>query len=166
MSLFLSMLGGPRCIHLCGNPDWDFLLRPDSDPLSLDARNNRDILAAYHENIRSYLASGKAIAWGAVPTHTVVLERQSPHGLARKLVGLWEEVAGDGLTLADIAGRSLITPATCCLVNPDLTTTVEKAFELTSEVSSLLGEAAAMNVQLPWSPQGSKRRRREIAYGD
>jgi hypothetical protein len=41
MEEFLSMVEGPRGIHLCGNPDWDFLLNQDMDILSMDVYLNR-----------------------------------------------------------------------------------------------------------------------------
>ena len=40
---FLSMIERPRGIHLCGNPDWDFLLNQDMDILSLDVYQNGEI---------------------------------------------------------------------------------------------------------------------------
>jgi len=36
MEMFFSMIEKPRGIHLCGNPDWDFVLTLDLDILSLD----------------------------------------------------------------------------------------------------------------------------------
>lgn len=40
MEYFFSMIERPRGVHLCGNPDWDFLLGLDLDILSLDVYNN------------------------------------------------------------------------------------------------------------------------------
>jgi len=40
LDLFFSMTERPRGIHLCGNPDWDFLLGLDLDILSLDIYTN------------------------------------------------------------------------------------------------------------------------------
>jgi hypothetical protein len=34
-------------IHLCGNPDWDFLLGLDLDVLSLDVYTNAQIFSSY-----------------------------------------------------------------------------------------------------------------------
>jgi hypothetical protein len=59
-------------VHLCGNPDWDFLL---------------------------------------------------------------------GIDLDFLISRSLLSPATCCLVNPDGEKTVEEAFVLVNRVSQRLREA-------------------------
>lgn len=138
LDLFTSLLEGPRGVHLCGNPDWDFLLQAEVDLISLDAYNNGAILAGYRGGIARLLERGGVIAWGIVPTHTALLDGESPRGLADRLEGLWGEVSREGLGREAVAGRSLITPATCCLVNPDLTATVERAFGMVKEVRDLL----------------------------
>ena len=138
LALFLSLLDGPRGVHLCGNPDWDFLLQSEVDLISLDAYNNRDILIGYRSGLARMLDRGGVIAWGAVPTHTVLLEGENPRSLAARLEVLWQKLEEEGLDRAAIAGHSLITPATCCLVNPDLTATVEKAYAVVKEVRDLL----------------------------
>jgi hypothetical protein len=142
LALFLSLLEGPRGVHLCGNPDWDFLLQSEVDLISLDAYNNRDILEGYRAGLARLLDRGGVIAWGAVPTHTSVLEGETPRGLADRLEGLWDRIEEDGLDRNAIMSRSLITPATCCLVNADLTATVEKAYAVLKEVRNLLLESA------------------------
>ncbi|MBN2025312.1 MAG: hypothetical protein JW854_00920 [Actinobacteria bacterium] len=138
LALFLSLLEGPRGVHLCGNPDWDFLLQSEVELISLDAYNNRDILVGYRSGLSRLLARGGTIAWGAIPTHTALLEEESPHNLAERLEFLWDKLGEEGLEREFIVGHSLITPATCCLVNPDLTATVEKAFAVVGEVRDLL----------------------------
>lgn len=138
LALFLSLLEGPRGVHLCGNPDWDFLLQSEVDLISLDAYNNRDILIGYRSGIARLLRRGGTIAWGAVPTHTHQLEAENPRGIAEHLLVLWDRLGEEGLAREDVAGRSLLTPATCCLVNPDLTATVEKAYAVLREVQALL----------------------------
>ena len=138
LALFLSLLEGPRGVHLCGNPDWDFLLQSEVGLLSLDAYNNRDILAGYHEGLGRLLDGGGVVAWGIVPTHTELLDEESPDNLVSRLEYLWGKLSDGGPDREVIASRSLITPATCCLVNPDLTDTVEKAFAYTREVAELL----------------------------
>jgi hypothetical protein len=138
LALFLSLLEGPRGVHLCGNPDWDFLLQSAVDLISLDAYNNRDILMGYRSGIARLLVRGGTIAWGAVPTHTHLLEAESPRGLADRLLVLWDKLGDEGLDRDAIAARSLLTPATCCLINPDLTATVEKAYAVVREVRDLL----------------------------
>ena len=46
MDLFFSMIDNPRGVHLCGNPDWDFLLGMDLDILSLDIYTNGERFAS------------------------------------------------------------------------------------------------------------------------
>jgi hypothetical protein len=138
LALFLSLLEGPRGVHLCGNPDWDFLLQSQVDLISLDAYNNRDILEGYRGGLAALLKRGGAIAWGAVPTHTSLLEEETPQSLADRLRSLWQRLEEEGLDGKAIASGSLLTPATCCLVNPDLTATVEKAFGMLKEVREIL----------------------------
>lgn len=138
LALFLSLLEGPRGVHLCGNPDWDFLLHSELDLLSLDAYNNREILAGYRSGLADLIRRGGAVAWGAVPTHTSLLDAENPRGLAEKLSSLWKRLEEEELDPGWLRGHSLLTPATCCLVNPDLTATVERAFSVLREVRDLL----------------------------
>ena len=46
LDLFFSQVDRPRGIHLCGNPDWDFLLNLDLDILSLDVYTNAEVFAS------------------------------------------------------------------------------------------------------------------------
>jgi hypothetical protein len=138
LALFLSLLQGPRGVHLCGNPDWDFLLNSEVQLISLDAYNNCEILAGYRHGLAELLKRGGMLAWGCVPTHTYLLESETPAGLASRLEQLWGGLEEEGLGRADISDHSLITPATCCLINPDLTATVEMAYAMTRKVRDIL----------------------------
>ncbi len=138
LALFVTLLEGMRGVHLCGNPDWDFLLQSDLDFISLDAYNNRDILVGYRRGIARLLERGGTMAWGAVPTHSELLQGETPRSLADRLLVIWDRLQEEGLERDTIAWRSLLTPATCCLLNPDLTLTVEKAFDVLKEVRELL----------------------------
>jgi hypothetical protein len=51
---FFAQVDRPRGIHLCGNPDWDFLLNLDLEVLSLDVYTNAEIfrlLCAGHSTV-------------------------------------------------------------------------------------------------------------------
>ena len=50
---FFAGVDRPRGIHLCGNPDWDFLLNLDLDVLSLDVYTNAEIFASYAASVRN-----------------------------------------------------------------------------------------------------------------
>ncbi|MBF0527997.1 MAG: hypothetical protein HQK55_01750, partial [Deltaproteobacteria bacterium] len=58
LEFFFSEINRPRGVHLCGNPDWDFLLNLDLDVLSLDIYSNGEIFSAYAGSIRGFLDRG------------------------------------------------------------------------------------------------------------
>lgn len=68
MEHFFSMVQRPRGIHLCGNPDWDFLLDLDLDILSLDIYQNGEVFSSYWKSIKNFLDRDGVIVWGVVPT--------------------------------------------------------------------------------------------------
>jgi len=135
LDLFVSLLEGPRGIHLCGNPDWDFLLYSGIDLLSFNAYGAAEVMPGYAAGIAALLERGGCIAWGMVPTNFAEAEGEDLASLLDKTVSLWEGLAERGVDPELVFSRSLITPATCCLVNPDLTVTVERSFGLVSELS-------------------------------
>jgi hypothetical protein len=140
MEVFFSMVERPRGIHLCGNPDWDFLLGLDLDILSLDVYANGEVFVAYAQSIRKFLDRGGIIVWGIVPTNVEPFEREDLDSLEERLNGLWILLADEGIERDLLLSRSMLSPATCCLVNPDGERTVEKAFTTIRELSQRLRE--------------------------
>ena len=130
MELFFHQIERPRGIHLCGNPDWDFLLNLDLDILSLDIYTNHEVFASYAKSIKSYLDRGGTLVWGIVPTNFEPFEKESMESLETVLENVWEVLAKKGIDRDFLLTRSLLSPATCCLVNPDKEKTVEKAFDM------------------------------------
>lgn len=137
---FFAMIDRPRGIHLCGNPDWDFLLNQDLDILSLDLYTNRAVFPTYVASIRRFLDRGGILAWGIVPTNTEPFASENIDSLADQLESAWRELAAKGVDFDQLLAQSLISPATCCLVNPDIEKTVEKGFALVSRLSARLRE--------------------------
>ncbi|MBU2490783.1 MAG: hypothetical protein KKA60_15465 [Proteobacteria bacterium] len=137
---FFSMIERPRGVHLCGNPDWDFLLNMDLDVLSLDVYSNGNLFIQYHKAISRFLDRGGRLVWGIVPTNVEPFEKEGAGSLADYLSGLWDELAAKGIDRDFLLSRSLLSPATCCLVNPDRERTVERAFALLRELSARLRE--------------------------
>jgi len=119
MAEFLTMVGRPRGIHLCGNPDWDFLLNLDLDILSLDVYLNGAIFANYAQSIKRFLDRGGVIAWGLVPTNFEPFATENAQTLAGRLEEIWSILSSKGIDRDLMLARSLLSPATCCLVNPD-----------------------------------------------
>lgn len=140
LDLFFSLVNRPRGIHLCGNPDWDFLLNLDMDIVSMDLYTNAEIFASYASAIRRFLDRGGVIVWGIVPTGFESFEKESVTSLIRQLEGVWDVLDKKGIDRQFLFQRSLLSPATCCLVNPDKEKTVEKAFESIQIISRQLRE--------------------------
>lgn len=138
MEDFFAMIQRPRGIHLCGNPDWDFLLNLDLDILSLDIYQNGEIFASYSKSIKRFLDRGGIIVWGVVPTNFEPFETENINTLEARLTEVLNFLIDKGIDREFLISRSLISPATCCLVNPDGEKTVEKAFKVVTELSQRL----------------------------
>ncbi len=138
-ALFFSRLKGPKGVHLCGNPDWSFLLSGlGLNILSMDAYSCGEIFTRYAQEVKEFLDAGNIISWGIVPTLTEELNSESVENLALRLEGLWSNLTSKGITLKKILKQAWLAPARCCLINADGYETVEKSFRTLSEVSKLL----------------------------
>jgi len=137
---FFSMIDRPRGIHLCGNPDWDFLLGLEMDILSLDVYSNGEVFANYSNSIKRFLGRGGVIVWGIVPTNFEPFAEENTSSLEKRLEEIWQILDKKGIDQDFLLSRSLLSPATCCLVNPDKEKTVEKAFKMISRLSEMLRE--------------------------
>ena len=140
MEVFFSMIERPRGVHLCGNPDWDFLLNQDLDILSMDIYSNAEVFQSYAGSIRRFLDRGSVLVWGIVPTNLEPFSKESIPTLQKKLEDVWDTLVRKGIDRDLLLGQSLISPATCCLVNPDGEKTVENAFGLVKNLSVILRE--------------------------
>ncbi len=140
MDYFYSLLDRPRGVHLCGNPDWDFLLSADLDIISLDAFTNSEILTSYASSIKKFIERGGVIIWGIVPTNYEPFDSESMDSLTARLDGIWNSLTEKKMDFGLLMSRSLLSPATCCLINPDREKTVEKAFVMMNQLSAKLRE--------------------------
>jgi hypothetical protein len=138
METFFSMIERPRGVHLCGNPDWDFLLGQDLDILSLDVYSNGEVFASYAPSIRKFLDRGGILVWGIVPTNFEPFEEENMASLEKRLEEIWSVLGKNGIDLEFLLSRSMLSPATCCLVNPDGEKTVEEAFKMIKQLSERL----------------------------
>jgi hypothetical protein len=135
---FFAQVDRPRGIHLCGNPDWDFLLRLDLDVLSLDVYTNGEIFSSYVASIRKFLDRGGVIVWGIVPTGFEALAHEEIPSLIQRLENVWKTLWQKGIDREQLISRSMLSPATCCLINPDKERTVERAFAAVKRVAEVL----------------------------
>ena len=137
---FFAQVDRPRGIHLCGNPDWDFLLNLDLDVLSLDVYTNAEIFASYASSLRKFLDRGGVVVWGIAPTGFEAFEREEIPSLIRRLEDVWKVLGSRGIDPQECAARGMLSPATCCLVNPDKERTVERAFGVVRQMAEVLKE--------------------------
>jgi hypothetical protein len=136
---FYEGVEGLRGLHLCGNPDWDFLVSLDIDVISLNAWAFGDIFVNYRK-VTDFIKNGGVVSWGIVPTYQEELTKEDIRTLMSRLEKMWAPLARTGLDMTEIAAGSLLAPATCNLANPDRTETVEKAFSILNRVSADLKE--------------------------
>jgi hypothetical protein len=137
---FLAQIERPRGIHLCGNPDWEFLLNRDLDILSLDIYTNGEVFQYYGKAIRRFLDRGGVLAWGLIPTSFESFDQESQDHLMAYLESLWPTLTAAGIDREQLLAQSLLAPATCCLINPDREKTVTRAYAWLREVSRRLRE--------------------------
>ncbi len=135
---FLSMVETPRGIHLCGNPDWDFLLGFDMEIVSIDLYTNRAIIPMHGNSIKNFIQRGGKIVWGIIPTNFEPFMNENMNSLVDIITSTWDKVVEAGLDMEELLANSLLSPATCCLVNKDKEKTVEKAFDMLKEMAVLL----------------------------
>jgi hypothetical protein len=131
---FLEGLEGPKGVHLCAKPDWDFLLKSNVDILSFDSFNCGVMIVNY-PSLRDFVDRGGVISWGIVPTYTELLEQETSDSLMERLETFWEDLSRKGMDAKRLLRQSLLAPATCNLLNPDKEKTVEKAFEVLKDLS-------------------------------
>ena len=135
---FFAQIEHPRGIHLCGNPDWDFLLHLDIDILSFNAYNCGEIFVKYREGLKRFLDRGGMLGWGLVPANTDEFNQASPDGLIHHIESLWRELEKAGFDLGRLLSRSILMPATCALMNLDGFDTVEAAYDRLQTVAHRL----------------------------
>ncbi|MGD8286238.1 MAG: hypothetical protein PVG70_17160 [Desulfobacterales bacterium] len=132
---FFTQVDRPRGIHLCGNPDWDFLLNLDLDVLSMDVYTNAEIFSSYASSVSKFLDRGGVIVWGIVPTGFEAFAEEGIPSLIQHLKDVWKVLWLKGVDREQLIERSLLSPATCCLVNPDKERTVERAFATVKQMA-------------------------------
>jgi methionine synthase II (cobalamin-independent) len=126
--------GGLAGIHVCGNTDWSLVLESSSDIISFDAHAYFDRFILYPDLIKRFMAAGKFLAWGIVPSlNTEDIDGET----ASSLTSSWHEKVGNiealGIDRKTIMAQSFITPScgTGSLSRPY----AEKVLELTRAVS-------------------------------
>jgi hypothetical protein len=110
------------------------------DILSLDIYSNGEVFASYSNSIKRFLERGGVIVWGIVPTNFEPFAEENTSSLEKRLEEIWQILDRKGIDQDFLLSRSLLSPATCCLVNSDKEKTVEKAFKMINRLSERLRE--------------------------
>jgi hypothetical protein len=135
-----NMIDRPRGIHLCGNPDWDFLFGFDMDIASIDIHTNQKVIPLYGNSIKNYIERGGIIVWGIVPTNYEPFVKENLSTLKQLLRKIWDIIIKAGVSEEQLLAQSLLSPATCCLVNKDKDKTVTESFGVLKRLSEELRE--------------------------
>ena len=128
--------GGIAGIHCCGNTEWSILVDAGVDLINFDAYGFGETIAMYPDHMRRHLEGGGALAWGIVPTSSLV-RGETAESLATRFEALVDHlVERTGVDRALVLRQALITPScgTGSMDVPD----AERVFELTGQVSALL----------------------------
>jgi len=136
---FLEGVKGPKGVHLCAKPDWDFLLKSKMEILSFDSFNCGVVIVNY-PSLKEFVDRGGIVSWGIVPTYPELLEQETIDSLMERLETFWEDLSRKGVDQEKLLRQSLLAPATCNLLNPDKEKTVEKAFEVLKDLSRKIRE--------------------------
>ena len=104
--------GAMAGVHVCANTDWSLLLTSDVDIVNFDAHGYFDKFMLYQDQLKSYLAGGRLLAWGLVPTSPPELVE------AATLDELWQDwqlksaqVGALGIAPETLRAQSLLTPS-------------------------------------------------------
>lgn len=108
------------------------------DVLSLNVYTNAEIFASYTTAIGKFLDRGGVIVWGIVPTGFEAFAQEEIPSLVERLESVWKILWSKGIDRDKLIARSMLSPATCCLVNPDKERTVERAFAAVNRMADVL----------------------------
>jgi len=93
---FFDGVDGPRGLHLCGRPDWDFLLSLNIEILSFNAYAFGDIFVTY-DTVKDFLEKGNIISWGIVPTLFEEFSREDVMSITGRLESMWKVLERKGV---------------------------------------------------------------------
>jgi hypothetical protein len=99
---------------------------------------NGERFVSYVKSIKRFLDRGGVLIWGMIPTQTELFAVDGVDVLAGRLKELWQTLDKAGVDRDFLLSRSLLSPATCCLINPDGEKTVDTAFAAVKRLSAML----------------------------
>ncbi len=122
-------------VHCCGNTEWSILIDAGVDIVNFDAFSFGETIAMYAPSVKTHLQRGGMLAWGVVPTSTVIRE-QTVERLQQHLENMMDNLAAKGIDKQLIAEQAFITPS--CGTGSMEPADAEKVFEMTFLLSAAM----------------------------
>ena len=119
-------------IHCCGNTEWSILIDAGVDMVNFDAFEYGDTIAMYADHVKKHLERGGMLAWGVVPTSSVVME-QTVDTLEAQLEKVMDNLASKGISKELIMKQAVLTPS--CGTGSLSEAEAEKVFSVLKELS-------------------------------
>jgi methionine synthase II (cobalamin-independent) len=133
--------GGLAGIHVCANTDWSLVLESGADIVNFDAYAYFDRFILYGDQIRDFLAAGRFLAWGIVPT---LKPEEIQQETVESLYAGWQErtrqVEALGIAPETIIKQSFITPS--CGVGSLSLDLARRVLALTRDLSAKIRETS------------------------
>ena len=132
-------------VHCCGKTEWSILIDAGVDIVNFDAFDYGETIALYPEAVKRHLETGKALAWGVVPTNSAKIRAQTAKMLVRKLSGLVGNVAkATGVDRDLILRQAMITPS--CGTGSMPLSGAERVFSVLRETSAILRDQKRVSI--------------------
>ncbi len=130
----IHQAGGITGTHVCANTDWNLIFDSNVDVLNFDAYGYFERFALYKDRFRTFVKSGKVVAWGIVPTMNAGdVERETVESLTHRWLEEIKNMMDSGIELSAILDHSMITPSCGCGSLPE--DLAEKVLELNLKLS-------------------------------
>lgn len=127
-------------VHVCANTDWSVLLDSTVDIINFDAYAYFDRFLLYADLIRDFMAAGKILALGIVPTlNPEDVEKETVDSLQISLDEKIDSLAHLGIDRQQILSQTLITPS--CGAGSLSVVLAEKVLAMTAGLSKRLRQA-------------------------
>jgi len=124
-------------IHCCGNTEWSILIDAGVDIVNFDAFEYGETIAMYPDHVKKHLERGGMLAWGVVPTSSVIRE-QTVETLETQLEKMMDNLAAKGIDKQLIMEQAILTPS--CGTGSLPEEEAEMVFDLLSNLSKRMKE--------------------------
>jgi hypothetical protein len=129
--------GGIAGMHCCGNTEWSIPIDAGVDIINFDAFQYGETIAMYAAAVKDFLTRGGALAWGIVPTSTLI-KSETVESLALRLEGVMDHLASKGIDKSFIADQAVLTPS--CGTGSLTTEEAELVYDRLAALSAFMKE--------------------------